>query len=249
MNIIYIYRTHFWNEFIEFQFEKLRHDLGPERVFLLHDETNHPPPSHLTFSRPTSPVRSNMIAIHHRDCAALNPLHRSNKDNIESQLMLFKRLCGQEFDFVWIIEYDVYCDGDWRIAFEKITDDESGYLATGISDHDVRIVWNHWFSIYGRRWNKPPLEERVKSFFPLVRISKELIICMEKNIGIYSGFCEVYVPTLARQNRVKYSNIPESVLGDPFDYIIDKNTTIELKNDHRFYHPIVTIPLGQKKIF
>jgi hypothetical protein len=238
---VYVYRTHFWNDFIKSQHDKLQQDLGIENVFLLFDDTVSRAPHHLDFARLDQPIPlCQNIAINFRECQSINPLHRSNKDNIESQIIIFKWLCGRHFDFLWIIEYDVYCDGDWNLALQPVHHDiETGYLAAGVYDHNVHIIWNHWFSLYGRKWNKPPLNERVKSFFPLVRISKELIACIEKNIGIYSGFCEIYIPTLARQNKIKYGSLPISMLGNPFDYITEKNIKIEKKNNHKIYHPIV----------
>ncbi|WP_248785796.1 hypothetical protein, partial [Escherichia coli] len=45
----------------------------------------------------------------------------------------------------------------------------------------------------------PPLENRVKSFFPVTRYSKEFLREIHDSIGVYSGYCEVYIPTLAKQ--------------------------------------------------
>jgi hypothetical protein len=173
-------------------------------------------------------------------------LHRCNKRQIEAQLLLFEERCERkDYDYIWLIEYDVACDGNWKETLHKVSSKKEDFLATVVCSYAERILWNGWFQLKGPRWLKPPLARRVCSFFPVVRLSRKLMIALRENCGRYSGFCEVYVPTLAVDKGLSCGNLIQDMLGGYFTYEEtprSKETAFVLKSpqrDHKLYHPIL----------
>jgi hypothetical protein len=243
MTTVYVYRTHLWNNFCKSQYEKLQYDLGHECVFLLFDDTSHPFPleDYNRLSKPTNKTSHNILT-NFSECLLVNPLHRSNKEQVESQILLFHKLCPIDFEFMWLIEYDVFCDGNWKLLDSCLSMNHD-FLATQVYVYHEKILWNYWFALYGPRRKKPLLQDRASGFFPLVRLSKKLIDCLQENIGHYSGFCEVYIPTLAKQKGLTIGNVPLEIIGDIFYYEpLKKNEIkIDIKNNDKLYHPVTSI--------
>lgn len=244
---IMVFRTHFWDSFCTQQFDKLRNQCGSDNVFLLFDDTQTPfpdttaPTTRLSAPNPDPKVRT--VLTNFNECISFNKLHRSNKEQVESQIGIFGKLCPVDYDFVWFIEYDVYCDGDWAKVFDVVQAKKktTDFMATKVFEYKDYILWNHWFAITGRRYDRPPLTERVKGFFPIVRISTALMKEIHDNMGVYSGFSEVYIPTLTKQRGLTYGNLPDSIIGPVFDFFLEKNVKIETHLENKLYHPVVSM--------
>lgn len=245
MKTLYVYRTHVWNEFCQVQFKLLQKDLGPENVYLLYDDTKNKFPESNCKRWSDSDSHSettHYIMTNFDECLSINPLHRSNKEQIESQLLLLYKLCNTEFNYIWLIEYDVFCDGNWREALKSCDLLSTDFLASKVYTYHESPLWNHWFRIYGPRRNKPMLSDRVGSFFPLVRISRLLIQALQKNINIYTGFCEVYIPTVAKQYSLTFASFPTSIVSDCFFFDplkADCKSPLPLKYNNILYHPVL----------
>lgn len=235
-NIVYLYRTHMWDDVRKSMYRKMQKDLGAENVFVLFDNTK---------NQLKGVSEANMILFTTEDCCKINRLHRCNKRQIEAQLLLFEERCGRAYNYLWLIEYDVACDGNWKEALGKVSSSNEDFLATMVCTYADRILWNGWFQLTGPRWLKPSLTRRVCSFFPVVRMSRKLIETMRNHCGQYSGFCEVFVPTLAFEKGLSCGNLPQEMLGDYFTYEESprsKEKAFVLENpqhDHRLYHPIL----------
>lgn len=230
--MIYVLRAHKWDDFTKSQFYKLKNEC--ENVFLLYDNSINP--------FPHDESSNNIILINQNECFKINPLHKSTKDQIESQLILFRKKCPLKFDYIWLIEYDVYCDGNWLTTLHCCDELNDDFLATNIYAYKDRILWNHWFGLYGKRWNKPLLKDRMSSFFPITRFSNRFIDILEQNLSIYSGFCEVYIPTLAKQNNLSLQNIPSYIIHPIFfSYKPSYPIQIKLENKNILYHPVTNL--------
>jgi hypothetical protein len=255
MKTLYVYRTHLWNKFCQDQYARLKIDLGTEDVFLLFDDTKNkfPEKDYKRWSEPDNHLTDRHFILNNfNECLTINPLHRSNKEQVESQLLLFYKLCNTEFDNLWLIEYDVFCDGNWKVTLESCGFHTEDFLASKVYAYHENILWNHWFGIYGPRRNKPMLVDRVGSFFPLVRISKKLLDALQKNINKYSGFCEVYIPTVAKQYGLTWGSFPSKMLSDSFFFDplkTDCQSPLPLKHNNKLYHPVLQIrqQIGEQK--
>jgi len=247
MKIFYVYSTNLWNDFFQQQYNTLQNDLGTENVFLLYDDTKNkfPIKDYIRWSElDTHSTQTNIILNNFDECLSINPLHRSNKEQVESQLLLFSKLCNASFDYIWLIEYDVFCDGNWKTTLESCDLRNEDFLASKVYTYHENILWNYWFAIYGPRRNKPMLSDRVGGFFPLVRISKKLLDALEKNINKYSGFCEVYIPTVAKQYGLTWGSFPKQMLSERFLFDplkTDCTSPWPLENNNKLYHPVLQI--------
>jgi len=246
MKTIYVYRVHRWNPFTRRQYQTLREDCGEENVFLIFDDTEQPfDDAMFPTSRYSDTIRdksAHVFLMNYEECRRVNPLHKSNKEQVESQVIIFKRLCPIAFDYMWLIEYDVVCDGNWSLTFQKCNHLDDDLLSTCMNEFPNEIQWGLWFKIYSRmRSWRPPIHERVKCFFPVNRFSMKFLDELERNMGIYSGFCEVYFPTLAKAKQCTFQNLPKDMLGTVFLYSPDKNFKVTFRNQNRLYHPIISL--------
>jgi len=242
MKSIYVYRIHLWNDFTKKQYENIQRDCGKENVYLIFDDTfNKFQDKNYETSRLSNPnPDAHIILMNFNECLKINPLHRNNKDQVESQVLIFKKLCPQHFDYMWLIEYDVVCDGNWLLTLEKSNDLTEDILSTCMDEYPNDLFWGLWTKIYAKIRLKPRMEQRVKCFFPVNRFSIQFLEELEKNLGIYSGFCEVYFPTLAKQKNLRFRNLPKNMLGDIFLYSVEKEFKAQFKNENKLYHPFVS---------
>ena len=77
---------------------------------------------------------------------------------------------------------------------------------------------------------------RWKSFFPITRYTPALLTLLDDNIGRSSGFCEVYVPTLAVYHGLTVAPLPENMTGPMSPRVIRKNRKPQLFNDNKVHH-------------
>jgi len=245
INNVYVFRTHFYNEYIDFQWKKFQTELGVNNCYLMMDETNLIKPYHSNVSRYTNPNKdTNIIYIHWKDCCQVNKLHKNNKEQVESQLYILYKLIPQEFDYLYFIEYDVYCDGNWKETLEKNNSYSHDFLATHVDDYRIQhISWGHWFNLKGSKQLKPKREHRVKSFFPITRYSTLFFKMLEKQIGRYTGFCEIFIPSLVKQQHLTYGNLNLDCIGHHWIFTDDEKDQFKplLMNHNTLLHPVIQI--------
>lgn len=115
-----------------------------------------------------------------------------------------------------------------------------GFIATGLVQWSPQHeAWPHWSKLYGNI-SGTPLEQRHKSFFPLVRFSKRFLGEIHEDMKDSSGMCEVYVPTLCALRGCRYAPVPPDKLGGEFAYVYGEpyhRCSMPGVQDHRWYHP------------
>jgi len=126
------------------------------------------------------------------------------------------------YDRYWFIEYDVVYTGSWRTFFETFDDAPADLLGTTLHPYDRRPNWYWWPSF------ETPFEldrsEWISGFFPIVRISKELLTHVhEAYLNGWSGHHEAVLPTLANHQKLSIEDI-----GGDGPYVRDGHT-------NRFY--------------
>lgn len=149
-------------------------------------------------------------------CRAANPLHKDIKYSLDSVLWhVYEQFKDVDFKYLWLLEDDVYCDGSFDDVIQKNESNTKDFLASFVEDYGAsaeEINWMWWDSVEGQ--GVPEKSERVKSFFPVTRYSKEFLKEIHDSIGVYSGYCEVYIPTLAKQKGYTYGNLSEDSIGN-----------------------------------
>lgn len=246
MKIYYVLRTHFFNKFIHYQWNKLINEVGIENAFLLMDDTHLEKPIYEDINRLNKKSNSHYLYINYDECCQINKLHKDNKGQVESQLYILFQLIPHDFDFLYLIEYDVFCDGNWLLTLNKNNDNKADFLATHVDDYSIKhLSWGHWFNLDGSKRLKPKREDRVKSFFPITRYSFHFFKMLEKEIGKYTGFCEIFIPSLVKQKNLTYSNISFECIGKHWIFTdeLKHHFNPSLENNHKLFHPIIHILL------
>lgn len=179
----------------------------PKNTYVILDKTN-----------VLDSLDSERVIVHNESsCKAANPLHNSIKHSLDSVLWhVYERFNDVDFKYLWLLEDDVYVDGSLDGVLKKNSSRTEDFLASFVEDYEAGSGWVWWDELVSRDAgvSVPSLEERVKSFFPVTRYSKEFLKEIHDRIGVYSGYCEVYIPTLAKQLGYTYGNLEESSVGN-----------------------------------
>jgi hypothetical protein len=274
MSSVIVLRTHRVDDpAIVDLFYKLREDCGVHRVYVMFDDTkgawnesdDSKSPEHMSKD-------TNVFLVTDGDCTRANSMHdRGFRCHSEVSWMFWHPetsfvLCHDwlrskeaegtcpPFDYVWFLEYDVRCTGRFSEAFAVCDEIDADFMACGKNDvkaDHLRLAKEEpgwcWFPrLDGEIVARVPLVERVGAFFPMVRFSTSMAEAVRNEFGKSTGFCEVYVPTLAAfAPGIVSAAIPPSVLGK-FQYspIISREEWDDISKSHggnqpaQFYHPI-----------
>lgn len=246
---IYILRTHLLNQHVSDMFFKMQSQLGKENVFILFDDTNGPPAlPYVRWDAATDDMNCSVITINEEDCQTINSLHNvgeysGSMHKVEAQVYACYKAIKQDYDYLWLIEYDVYCN-NFRDAL-AVCDTIHADMLTNIDKARYRWrnkKWFWWYKLDGEISNVS-MDERRRCFFPVNRFSKPFLRVIEQNLSKSSGFCEVYFPTLCNISGLVLKPIPAKLFGI-FRYqpvIAAKELAAIKKNDNRLYHPVKNI--------
>jgi hypothetical protein len=238
---VYVLRTHFVNESVLELYEQLKFDFGKESVFMILDTTHCQTPTNT----------DNVISIDTEMAVAINPLHLQFKNHglsFRTEAVILRaydeiRAKGLVFDYLWIIEYDIYCKEGFGNALALCDGIECDFLAKGGDDrvtirtYNTHPGWCWWNALYGEI-SHMPLKQRQGCFFPLTRYSHRMIDVLRNNLGKSTGFCEVYLPCLCVANNLEYKAIPSEVFGQfQFRPNLQYKKLLETAIPNKLYHP------------
>lgn len=114
--------------------------------------------------------------------------------NIELPLMWFFQRQPQ-FDYYWLMEYDVRFTGDWMQFFRHFAASTSDLLATTVFDYAFRPTWDNWRTLKSPR--PVPEESRVRALLSLCRLSNAALTAVHQAYcDGWSGHYEVTIPTI-----------------------------------------------------
>jgi hypothetical protein len=111
------------------------------------------------------------------------------------------------FDYYWIIEYDVRYTGDWNLLFEDLNSSSEDLLCTHVASYQQSPDWSHWssFSAGDETIDKARL---VRAFLPFSRLSKRLMQAIDERCRRgWSGHPEVLWPTVAKATGLSIGEI------------------------------------------
>lgn len=238
MAAVYVLRTHFVDDTLLTCFRKMRADLGDDRVFMLLDSTSVQGAAsarmydEFTVKGYANSGRADVFTITEQECSALNPLHamhnlpgvRYRVDTHIGAAAIALASFGSgfgctDYEYMFMIEYDVACRGDWKRALQACDSVDADLLAKGGDDrYAVRNYhecpgWVWWNDVFGRVAEQVPVQERLGCFFPVVRLSKRMLDAVLAEFGHSTGYCEVYLPTLCVARGMKYVSLPHECIG------------------------------------
>ncbi len=102
-----------------------------------------------------------------------------------------------QYEYYWLMEYDVRFTGDWADFFGHFAANDSDLLATTIFEYSYRPDWDHWGTLRSPSAIEPA--KRVRALFPLYRVSNAALRAIHAAYcDGWSGHYEVVIPTLLK---------------------------------------------------
>lgn len=104
-----------------------------------------------------------------------------------------------DYDYYWVIEYDVRFSGEWQLFFDRFQTVKNDFLTSHIRTYTEEPYWDWWNLSHPQK--SIPLYRRIRSFNPIYRISKEALLFLHG--AFKDGWCghhEVAIPTLLHHN-------------------------------------------------
>lgn len=109
---------------------------------------------------------------------------------------------NEDYDYYWLIEYDVRFSGDWHLFFNSFHNNDNDLLASHIRRYAEEPDWNWWKLTHPDK--SIAIENRLRSFAPVYRISKSALSFINNAMKSgWCGHCETLIPTLLHHNGFK----------------------------------------------
>jgi hypothetical protein len=101
-----------------------------------------------------------------------------------------------EYEFYWVMEYDVRYTGEWETFLSSYDECDRDFITSHLRRFDQEPGWEDWDSL--RHPTKQiPREKRLRCFNVIHRISnRALVFIHESQVDGWEGFAEVSLPTL-----------------------------------------------------
>ena len=246
MRTIYVVRTHKYDDDTVAMVHGLAGDVGPENVIVVYDDSKNPlpgddgRPATKTVLREPEPLVT--LTYSSADAIEFNRYHVSMWHNGHEPFMFLDQVLAFDYDYIFMLEYDVRCLGSWREAMKHLEDIDTDYLSNYMGD-SKKYPDLLWDSFVGDDSKIPPMHERRVGLFAISRCSRRLVKALAQNNGVYDAYCEIYVPTLARQLSMTVAEFPGEILGVFAPAVFKdingwKEYVASREKDDRLYHAI-----------
>ena len=144
------------------------------------------------------------------------------------------------FDYYWLIEYDVRFNGSWRTFFSFFQDKEEDFLAAHVETKEDNPNWIRWHEIVLNNIPKNRFT-LLKSFNPICRFSNRAFALLHSRCLLGDrGHNELLMPTLFNYFKLKIADFGGNgryIYKDHPDlfYMYDEEDKAEDKCTHRYY--------------
>jgi len=193
-----IYYTHFVSDVVSKELKDLRAELGPEfNIFAVGCC-----PAKTTLD----PLVGNSIdtRAYIRDELRALPYTRQLQGvdwetmRRSSDLAIMQFFQGNpNFDYYWIVEYDVRFTGSWRELFAVLNESSADLLCTFLTKFEQGRDWMHWKS-FSTPDDSVKEDDLYRAFLPFCRLSKTLMQAIDERCREgWTGHPEVLWPTVA----------------------------------------------------
>lgn len=261
--IAYVLRAHMWNGSLTDMLIGLKESLGAENVWILLDSTHYDYLRHLPDEIKTD---NHLVVVDDGMCREMSALHKTCYHTPEASFVyLYQIICKaataeeRSLKFMWVVEYDVRCTGQWRDCLDPIDRYcDHDFLATRVDLFTKENYTWHWWGPAAdwrkvsknndeKGWKilaqlKPPLAMCGKSFLPISRYSRRYLDVLAARLGQISAYCEVFLPSLCLQAGLKIGNLPPATTNhDQFRYgdpIITPDKVPTNEPYPRLFHPV-----------
>lgn len=110
------------------------------------------------------------------------------------------------FDYYWMVEYDVRFNGNWKTFFSFFQDKDEDFLAAHIETKEDNPNWKRWQEI---ELKNIPLNDTtlLKSFNPICRFSNRAFALLHSRCLLGDrGHNELLMPTLFKHFKLKIAD-------------------------------------------
>ena len=130
-------------------------------------------------------------------------------------------------DYYWVIEYDVRFTGEWSVLFDHFATSDADFISTNIRYYHEIPDWGWWGISHPEKTIKS--EDRIRSFNPIYRISKEAVKFLEGAFKSgWKGHNETTFPTLLYHNGYQLLDC-----GGNGDFAVQRNNFYISRNTRR----------------
>ena len=210
-----LYVSHFINDFSLAQFYKLKNELpaGYKLVWWLDDNCKDELIPDIEF------IKFPHSSIDCRGYGWINPMKYMENYYLENEWF-------RNFDYYWIVEYDVYFNGNWQYFFETVDKYNEDLVCSALSIYKRSMpvpffcgknFYNHFDKI-------------LKSYISLYRISKKAleVISNYNESDIKSYLYEVYIPTILYKYNLTFLSLnKEKFILEDNNYQYEYGTEIK----------------------
>lgn len=185
--------------------------------------------------------------------------------NANLPLLYFSRQYP-EYQYYWVVEYDVRFSGDWNLFFDSFRSTDADLLGTTLYEKEFNPEWFYWDSI-----EAPETEaflRFIRGFFPVVRYSQ--LACRLLVTAYHDGWrghFEGLVPTFlySRGCRIEdiggdgeftpverrmlfYSNCPYKWDLSPGTFVYRPDVSLQTIVPGMLYHPVKSPALWERDL-
>lgn len=120
-------------------------------------------------------------------------------------ILYFKTLY-QEYDYYWLIEDDVWFNGNWNEFFGKFKSNNADLISSYFTTYSEFPNWYWWEALTTQE--VIPNEYKMRTFYPICRFSSKALQHLDEKLrmGNY-GHGEVLVPTLLYLNGMSFYDL------------------------------------------
>ncbi len=105
-------------------------------------------------------------------------------------------LSHPDYEYYWVVEDDVYFNGNWEILFNSYLNAPADLLSTHIKKYAENPTW-HWWDSFQTDTENLSRENFRSSFNPIYRLTNRALSCIDQALkNGWKGHHEVVFPTL-----------------------------------------------------
>ena len=116
-------------------------------------------------------------------------------------------LSHPDYDYYWLIEDDVYFNGNWKSFFALFTTYTFDFISAYLRKYQEEPDWYWWNTLQTGR-ERIDEENKIHSFNPIYRLSRQALAYLhEALLNGWSGHHEVLIPTLLLQRKCSMADM------------------------------------------
>ena len=210
--ILVIYAAHFINDFSLSQYYKLKNELpeGYDIVWWLDDNYDGNLIDGIEFIRFPHHTIKSVFKYWFNPMKYMETYYTKNES-------------FRNYDYYWIVEYDVYFNGNWKYFFETVDKYDEDLVCSALTMYKC----DSYIEFFGEKSFYDYFDKIFKSYISIYRISNKALktIIDYNDCDIKKYLYEVYIPTILYKKGLSFLSLNKEryIISDNhlYDYSID----------------------------